>query len=185
MELSVERRYNNLVTDFNALLDKCTQLTVEELNTPIAPGKWSIAQILAHINFAFSGPIAYLNHKLKEPEKIPNKNLSTWWRSFSLNIALKSDFKFKAPKGVDIVPDRLQLADIQQQWDTEKTELKKILDEFPIELKNKAVFRHPLAGRITLGQTLEFMRHHLMHHERQITRYLKNKHISANVPQKS
>lgn len=172
MHRSLEHNYKKLVTGYDALLKKCSELTFEELNTPISEGKWSIAQILAHINLSINNSLNYLNKKLQKPELIPNANLSTKFRSLLLNWALKSDIKFKAPKGIDIVPEKIPFDDIQSEWIKQNRNLLSILENFPESLLKKAVFRHPVVGRITLNNMLEFMHFHIDHHQKQINRQL-------------
>ena len=172
MHSSLEKNYKKLFTGYDALLQKCSELTFEELNTPISEHKWSIAQVLAHINLSINNSVIYLNKKLQKPEMIPNSNWSTKFRSLLLNWALKSDIKFKAPKGIDIVPEKISFDEIRSEWIKQNRNLVTILDSIPESLLKKAVFRHPAVGRITLNNMLEFTHFHIDHHQKQINRQL-------------
>ncbi len=175
MQTTLEKKYQSLVNNYTLLLKLCEKLDHFGLNDPITSGKWSVAQILAHINISINITTAYLLKKIQYPEKIPDTTFSTGLRSVLLNAALRSDIKFKAPKGVNIVPETNSLENIAFEWEKQKKLLFELLDTFPPHLLKKAVFRHPIAGRITINQTLEFLNLHLLHHKRQIDRYLNER----------
>ncbi|MBK7038321.1 MAG: DinB family protein [Bacteroidetes bacterium] len=175
MQSTLEKKYQILVNNYDQLLNLCEKLDYAGLNDPITSGKWSVAQILTHINISISITTAYLVKKIQYPEKIPNTNFTTGLRSVLLNAALRSDIKFKAPKVVSAVPEINSIEKIEFEWQTQKKLLFDLLESFPPHLLNKAVFRHPLAGRITLKQTLEFLNLHLLHHKRQIESYLNER----------
>jgi len=175
MHKSLEKTYKKFTDDFEILLNKCAQLTSEELNEPISKGKWSVGQILTHINLAIKNCNNYLLKKLQTPENIPPTNFTTFFRYKLLNTALKSDLKFKAPRGIDIIQETNAIEKIQEEWSKQNGVLSELLESFPTFLLKKAVFRHPSAGRITIHQTLEFMHLHILHHKRQIERHLQSR----------
>lgn len=174
MHASLEKKYKKIIQEYNSLLQECACFSFEELNQPITTGKWSVAQILTHCNSSVSAVLGYLQHKLQQPQKIPNKNITTWFRSKLLNAALKSDLKFKAPKSIETVSQEIHFEEIKTAWTKQQTALQNLLFSFPLNLLDKTVFRHPVAGRVTMDQTLEFLYLHLLHHKRQILRHINN-----------
>lgn len=143
------------------------------LNLTPEPNKWSCAQILVHVNLSLAGTINYMNKKLQKPELIEKANMASWGRSKLLNLALKSNIKFKAPKGLDILPTNTPLATIKATTQQNIDNLSALLDAFPDDLLNKNVFKHPVAGRISITQTLAFLNVHTQRHQHQIEQIIK------------
>jgi len=42
----------------------------------------------------------------------------------------------------------------------------------PVELEDKFIFKHPRSGLFNIDQTLNFVREHYLHHERQLNALL-------------
>ena len=73
MQSMLEKQYQILVNNYDQLLNLCEKLNYAGLNDPITSGKWSVAQILTHINISISITTAYLVKKIQYPEKIPHR----------------------------------------------------------------------------------------------------------------
>lgn len=89
-----------------------------------------------------------------------------------LVIFLKLPLKFKAPKQVSKVPEQISLEELQTYYDKNSAAFKKILNDLPVELEDKFIFKHPRSGLLNIDQTLNFVREHYLHHERQLNALL-------------
>ena len=57
---------------------------------------------------------------------------------------------------------------MKQYFDKNSADFKKILQDLPVELEDKFIFKHPRSGMFNIDQTLNFVREHYLHHERQL-----------------
>jgi DNA-binding transcriptional regulator GbsR (MarR family) len=85
---------------------------------------------------------------------------------------LKLPLKFKAPKQVSKVPDSISKDEIKKYFDKNTKDFIKILEELPVDLEDKLIFKHPISGLFSITQTLNFVREHYLHHERQLNALL-------------
>lgn len=168
MSAALTDKYNEVEAVKNKFLKKTGSLTHEQLNKVPANGGWSVGQTLYHCAFAESGTILVINKNLAEGKVVQKSDLSSVLRNISLVLFLKLPLKFKAPKQVSKVPESISLEEIQKYYDKNSAEFKKILNDLPAELEDKLIFNHPRAGLFNIGQALNFVREHYMHHERQL-----------------
>lgn len=157
-----------------AMLDRARALDEEELNRPPANGGWSVAQVFAHLVTAEKGTLSYIRHKLEKHQSLPRAGAAAAVRSFLLSLGLRSRLRFTAPPVAAVVPERLSFNEIEGEWQAVHGGWALMLEEFPSEALDRAVFRHPFAGRMGLGHALRFVEDHLEHHERQIERILRS-----------
>jgi len=155
-----------------ALIERLRPLGDDMLNRPPANGGWSVAQVLSHVTSAESRSLGYIRRKLESPGDLRRAGLAEAVRSAVLAIALRSPFRFKAPPAAGEVPDRRELEELAGSWAETRAEWRSFLDGFPDDALGLAVFRHPVAGLMTIGGTLRFVDEHERHHERQIERIL-------------
>lgn len=157
-----------------AMLDRVRALGEDELNRPPATGGWSVAQVFAHVVTAEKGTLSYIRHKLENQQSLPRAGAGAAARSSLLSFGLRSRMRFKAPSFAAVVPERLKFSDIEDEWGEVRGGWALMLEEFPSEALDRAVFRHPFAGRMSLGHAVRFVEDHLAHHERQIERILRS-----------
>lgn len=134
------------------------------------PEEWNAAQILFHLKDAENGTLAYLSKKIQTPKsEIPKGGLSSKIRSIFLGRALRNyDRKFKAPSVLSNIPDKPDYHDVKREYLEVRKKTGLLLEKFDKKMVNKAYFKHPRAGRITILQTLEFLKDHFDRHMEQI-----------------
>ena len=146
--------------------------------TAPAPGQWSATQVVHHLVLAETSINAYLQKQLASSENLLRGGLRAQIRSFILRLALRlPGLKFKAPPRAGIEPasaDKLpSLPELRQQWQQARRQLEQLLNEFPGRQLHHAIFKHPRSGMLTIGQTLDFMLDHVLHHQQQLRRIAK------------
>ena len=139
-----------------------------------APGHWSATQVVHHLLFIESNIIRYVEKKVHADEQLPRVGLFTRLRARLVRVLLRlPGFKFKAPRGVATLTDTgdvPSLPELRRSWEALRRQLERVLNEFPSRLHNRAIFPHPRSGRITIGQVMEFLLDHLLHHQQQLGR---------------
>ncbi len=166
------KKYQKVKNIKTWMLEKA-QSSKNELSSIKADEKWSINLLIYHLYIVEKSVMDYINYKRGESElKSKKANFSTYWRSFLLKIALKLPLKFKVPKKVPGFPDEIDFIQTKNDWGKTQIEFEEFLKNFPKELRGKEVFKHPLAGRITIEQTIDFIADHHQHHQKQMNRLI-------------
>ncbi|PIW70426.1 MAG: hypothetical protein COW08_01925 [Ignavibacteriales bacterium CG12_big_fil_rev_8_21_14_0_65_30_8] len=148
---------------------KCFELISDEkLNTQPAKDKWSLAQILYHIVKAEQGTLLSFMNSIRNGNNLNKVGSKAFIKSKFLNLALKSNLKFKAPPVAQKVPDNVNVKEISNKWDEIRKDIKNACLKIPEENYNKGIFKHPYIGLINLEQSLNFLINHINHHLQQV-----------------
>jgi len=168
MSKVLAEKYSDIEAVKNKFLKKVAHLSYEQFNKIPSKGGWSIGQTLYHCAFVESGVILVINKNLSENKTTLKSDLVSKLRSLLLVGFLKSPLKIKAPKVASKVPDTISVEDIKKYFDKNAVDFKKLLNELPVELEDKFIFKHPLAGLFNIKQTIGFTTEHYLHHEQQL-----------------
>lgn len=132
---------------------------------------WNALQIVEHLIMSENGTLEYLNRKAQAAaEELEAAGEQEAEVSRKLNLALKSDQRWEAPAVLAPPRGDQPLTRLEEQWSDLRGRWKKFLEELPEAYHNKKMFRHPLAGRLNIEQTLSFVEHHIKHHVHQLRR---------------
>ena len=174
MKSKILRRNAAYQNQVEQLLDKLTATDDSVLNMSAMDGGWSVIQVIHHLLFTEELSLAYVKKKLSFKPKLEKAGPDSWLRAQVLKFYLWAPFKFKAPDAVgDIsLPGFTSLADTRSRWLKIRKEWTEFLEQLPPELEDKAVYRHPLAGRFGWLGMIVFYRHHFSRHLKQIQRTL-------------
>lgn len=164
------RRFEQLEQMRERLEEELTQRPEALLRQPPPSGGWSILQVVSHLVEAETGTLGYMRKKSAPATQLPRAGVSCEIRSLLLTAALRSPFRFRVPKPIAQNPELHSRDESLEQWHRVRSEWRFFLGEFPQPLENRQIFRHPVAGRMNLDQTLRFLRDHLEHHLRQVER---------------
>lgn len=147
----------------------------EQLNRKPGPGQWSVLQIMHHLIQAETLSERYVRKKLSFNPELKPAGLANAFRLFLVRINFVLPFKYKAPPGVgdDVLPDTSTLEDTIQQWRKQRQSLSELLENLPEGYHAKALYKHPLAGKLSLVQMLDFFELHIQRHLGQIERTLR------------
>lgn len=160
---------------FNAIEDTRLRISFhvsswedEQFNLKPSGDKWSPGQVIFHLVQVEQFSVSYVKKKLSYPGTLKKTGAGTSFRFFLLKFFLNLPVKYKAPAPVSIVPEILSREELLKQWEDTRKEMGKLLDNFPAELLDKNIFKHLVAGRLTISQMLDFINDHINHHLPQI-----------------
>jgi hypothetical protein len=150
------------------LLVGLATLPLRVLEAHPLPGKWSIAEIIEHLVISEEGVIGDFA-RLADREALPRST-----KNRMLYIAVMGVLRFDIPvqvpsRGMNPVGGR-SLAQLSAAWELNHTRLRAFVDTVDPARLRDAIFRHPVAGPLTLGQGLLMLETHLDRHIRQIRR---------------
>lgn len=177
MDSKLESGFNKLENSRLQLFAKLEKKDESELNFHPGKDKWSMIQVMHHLIITEQLSIGYINKKLTYRTNIKKSGFGAAIRFFALKSMLRTPFRFKAPKIVSEVPDNGNFNQVKDQWDQTRKELRELLDNLPEEFLNKNIFKHAIAGKMNICQTLCFMEEHFKHHVKQIDRIAKSFNI--------
>jgi uncharacterized damage-inducible protein DinB len=165
--------FEKLEVQRTSLLSEIKQLSPEILNKHL-PGKWSISQILAHLITAEQLSINYLNKKMQGIQTVENTGLWEEIKTLTLKISQRLPLKFKAPRlVVENTPAFESVEQIEMAWTKTRNELKELLSRIADDQIRRKIYKHPIAGKLNIHQALRFFGEHIIHHQPQIKKLLK------------
>lgn len=135
---------------------------------------WSALQVVEHLITSENGTLEYLRKKtLAPPEALPEAGDKEAETSRKLNLALKSEHRWEAPPILASPGGGYSLEQLLTTWGNLREDWSAFLHDLGDDYNHKVLFRHPLAGYLSLMQTLAFLDHHIEHHVHQIRRIVK------------
>jgi len=165
--------YQELEHQREALLAMVRNLSEEKFKTSTIPGKWSISQILTHLLTSEKLSLGYIKKKAQGIDVVKNSGITETIRLWLLIISQRIPVKYKAPEVmVENTPPAMPLATLVEEWSTARNELKHFLESMEDKHVRKVIYKHPIAGRLDVRQTMIFFREHINHHMPQIKRQL-------------
>ena len=165
--------YRELENQQEALLAMVRNLPEEKFKASSTPGKWSISQILTHLLTSEKLSLAYIKKKAQGIDTVKNSGITESLRLWLLIISQRIPVKYKAPKVmVENTPPAMPLTALVEEWSAVRNELKQFLQNMEDKHVRKVIYKHPIAGRLDVRQTMIFFREHIIHHLPQIKRQL-------------
>jgi hypothetical protein len=150
----------------NALLDDLERLNDDQLRRKPGPDNWSLLEIVQHMVLSEREVL----QGLPESKELTARERGLRARlSYAVVLAvLRWNIPVPVPSD-GMVPDgNTSLSELHHQWDENLGWLRDYLDTLRPEDLQRAVFRHPIAGPMTVGQTIHMAKLHFDVHLRQI-----------------
>jgi len=134
-----------------------------------AEGVWNMMGIFEHIMNAEAQILAFMTKypPLKSTHKIRLKDKIAY--QFLLGF-FKAHGKVKAPNENLNPSGEKSWDELLKQSQDNNEGLKNILENFKEEHLKHSVFKHPIAGRMTMRHTIDFWKNHIIHHSHQLDR---------------
>lgn len=172
---NIDEVLHRLQEKTESLIRKLEDYEEEEIMTPAAPGVWSALQTMGHVLLSEKLSLNYVQKKLSFNPQLEKAGLKAFMRSILLKFYLGSPLKFKAPKGVqsEDLPAFCNLTELTARWKADRQSLMKFFDEVDNNILDRELYRHPIVGRLTLLQMLNFFEGHFERHRRQILKRLE------------
>ena len=175
MNPTLHKLYTRIENQRNDLLTGVRQLSREQLIKNVAPGTWSVAEILSHIITAERISVQYIQKKLLGIQTVPDSGLIAEVKINLLWISQRLPWlKFTAPRYVvEHTPKYQDLDQITREWDHVRSELQVLLEKVPDTLIRRLIYRHVFAGYLNIQHALIFFHEHIVHHTPQIKRLVR------------
>jgi hypothetical protein len=173
MEKELEIKFTELENSRLQLLELLNRADKNKLSVSPAPNKWSVVQVIYHLNAAESLSTLYVSKKMKDINNIRVTGAIEWFKLLLVKIAFVLPFKYKAPAVLGDMPADVNYNDIINKWEETRKNLRALLNTIPEELLRKNIFKQPAAGRLNIYQMIDFMQAHFKRHKKQIDNLIK------------
>ena len=174
MNNKLQYKFTKLEASRLALIERLEHIPTNKLETPPAPGKWSVAQVFYHLNKAESYSTIYVSKKRLDVNDLKKTGLKEAYRMLQLRIRFASSKGLKAPAVLGEMPEYVSYNAILIEWEQTRKNLQELLISLPDDILNKNVFKQPVLGRLNIFQMLDFMQAHFNRHKKQVERIVMN-----------
>jgi len=177
--MSKENSFKIINKDLEGLFGKLSVYTDEVLNKKMNKNKWSIAENLYHLWLTEFITIKYIRKKTSYPESLVNVSYFSKFKMKLLELIFFTGVKMKAPKiTYDSMPENIEIKKLKETWIKSRKFFEELVNALDESILKKGILRHPIAGRIDINMTLQFIKMHF-HHHRKIIAKLESK-IKSN-----
>jgi len=164
-----EKKLNDLDQSLDEMISFLDGLDTEQLH--LKPNnKWSAAQVFEHLHDSEKGTTEYLKKKLQAPpSEVPSGGIKAFISSIVLKRALRSrKNQFRVPKVLSDISEKPDYGKLKDSYLATRKDMRQLVSTIGSRNSKKAYFNHPRAGRLTIGQTLGFLKDHFDRHFDQI-----------------
>jgi uncharacterized damage-inducible protein DinB len=170
MQPKIQQLWSRLENQRVELTHLISQYDNTTLNKKPTPEAWSALQVVAHLMSAEQASLDYMKKKLSFTSKVPKAGLKSWFRRFALSVVFALPFKYKAPALLEKLPEQSDFKELTSKWASQRLELLDFIEKLPDNVINGEIWRHQLAGKMTIAQMLDFFYTHSKRHTVQIKR---------------
>jgi hypothetical protein len=159
------------------MLDQFSSMSDELLNRRKADGSWSVMQNIHHLILAEELALKYVEKKMEHTTQLADfapVGFKTWYCSTLLNAYMRFGGKVKAPKIVstEALPEYSTIAEARQRWKQSLDAWHGFISALPDDGMQRAIYKHPAAGRLSFHGMLDFFKLHQQRHLKQMKRAL-------------
>lgn len=176
MKQDIKFQWNNLENKRVALMTSLSKYNNDILNKKPTQEVWSTVQVMQHLMNAEMESLHYMKKKLSHSVNIPKAGIKSRLRRFALRIAFVLPFKYKAPQQLEIFPDYSDFEILKFQWASQRLELQDFIEMLPDNIFCSEIWKHPIMGKMTISQMIDFFELHFDRHQRQIEKTIKIVH---------
>ena len=164
---SLEQSFKALEASKSALLNRLSGLSADCINQRPNPGAWSLAEIAQHLMLVEEE--ALRQFKAATPTN-DRQTIRDRAGRLMVHFVFRRGIRVKAPFR-SVIPDSAKsLQEIRTSWNEVRSVLRAHLDSIQPDGLEALLFRHPVAGRMNVRQTLKLLELHFKHHLRQVDR---------------
>lgn len=172
LECGLKKDLAQLEAQTGQLIGKVEGWSATRLEYHPAPGTWSATEAFDHLVKTEEAILEQARNSMAEPHRIGFRDRLG---NLFLTKILRSDRTVKVPRSVpQVLPDKRQdLQAILERWRKTRQELQKFCAQLKPEQARLGIFKHSVAGWMTMDQVIAFFSVHMTHHEFQLARLSK------------
>ncbi|MBK5285152.1 MAG: DinB family protein [Bacteroidia bacterium] len=168
MNKDVVKLFSRLEDSHHKLLLELDRIEAKNLELSPVEGKWSVTQIMYHLNSAESNSVLYVSKKRLGSTQLKTTGIEAQLRLIIAWLSFYLPFKYKAPRVLGEMPEYVNYSEIKSTWLETRKKLSALLELLPEDELRKPIFRQPFFGRWNIFQMLWFMQIHFNRHQLQM-----------------
>jgi uncharacterized damage-inducible protein DinB len=165
--------FGKMESERQKLLKHLEQYSEEVLIKKPTVDSWSVTETIYHLKVAENGALLYMRKKLE----VGGHQKATFGSAVKqklLNFAVSLPFKYKAPSVAQVPKGtKVSYPEAVVEWNDVREALKNDYETIDESIIGNELFKHPAAGKLSIIQSVKFMRQHVVRHVGQIDRILK------------
>ncbi len=166
--MRVERQIELLDGERLALLEWVEGLPLDRISRRPGAGKWSILEIVEHLVAAQR--VVFMDFPPLESLVARRPWLKQRFAYRAVWFVLRFKIRVKAPSPKMLPQGEKSLGELRTDWDRGLARIRSYAAEMGADGARRALFRHPIAGPISLTQAVALDRLHVADHRAQIER---------------
>jgi hypothetical protein len=173
MNPRVAKLFSHLQNSHAELISELDKIEKQILETSPEKNKWSVTQVIYHLNSAELNSILYVSKKRLGAAQLKPTGIEAQLRLIIALIAFYLPLKYKAPRVLGEMPEHVNYPEMKNTWLETRNKLAALLESLPEAELHKPIFRQPTFGYWNIFQMLWFMQIHFNRHRLQMMRTLK------------
>ncbi len=164
----LRRSFEKLEKQKNALISEVSTWSAERAKFRLNPDCWSSREVLDHLFKVEQACLSVARNNLSAGHPVTTKD-----RLGSCMVigVMMSPMRVKVPAAAArVLPEAADLSVTVERWNQTRREMADLLQQVTPAQCRAGLFRHPIAGWMTLPMTMLFISSHLRHHRYQINR---------------
>ena len=174
MNQAVLKLFQRLQDSHSKLISELDKIEPKILEQSPSGGKWSVTQVMYHLNTAESLSVLYVSKKRLGAEQLKPTGIIHQLKLFIARIAFYLPYKYRAPRVLGVMPEHVSYGEIKNTWLETRKKLGALLESLPEDELSKPIFRQPFFGYWNIFQMLKFMQIHFNRHRLQIRKTEEN-----------
>ena len=179
MNTKVAAQFTYLQNSQRQLLAELDNENPEVLEKSPAPGKWSVTQVMYHLNKAESLSALYVSKKRLGAGQLKHTGITAQIKILIARAGFNLPFKYPAAKVLGDTPAHVSYGQVREEWLKTRETLASLLESLSNDEIYKPIFKQPFFGRWNIFQMISFMQIHFNRHRRQILRAIERVKKSA------
>jgi hypothetical protein len=173
MNSKVAAKFERLQNSHRELLSLLDKEDAQILETSPAPGKWSVSQVMYHLNKAESLSALYVSKKRLGAAQLKPTGITAQLKILIAWIGFNIPVKYPAAKVLGDMPAHVSYNEIKAEWLKTREKLASLLESLTDDEIRKPIFKQPFFGRWNIFQMISFMQIHFNRHRKQILRAIE------------
>lgn len=150
-----------------------TERGAEEISFHPGAGVWSMMDVCHHLLLSEQYTLQYMRKKIQGFEPDLSVGLIQKIKFFLFDVGVRIPTRWKIPSQKVAPGFPGEFPALVKNWDLLRSDLERFLEQLNPGMLRFPIYKHPIAGRLNIRQTLRFLDGHFAHHMWQIKRIEK------------
>ncbi|MEM6396221.1 MAG: DinB family protein [Bacteroidota bacterium] len=169
MRTTTATRLDTLDKQLESWLSELDTKSHAQVNQPGKDAGWSAMQCMHHLLLSETYALQYLQKKLSYDPKIAKTGLKHNINAGLLRLFFMLPMKYRAPQMIatDKLPPESDFNETAQLYRDHRSDFRRWLADLDPKWFDRAAFKHPFIGRMSINHMISFFKWHFARHQKQ------------------